>query len=100
MHKHGSRTPPDVVDDDAPTARSKPRNEFAVDTYGRLDVAVNNAARAPDQGPVHEFDPEVWDGIMAVDVREIAQGTLWLASDQSSFVHGTVLQVDGGYINS
>ncbi|MGN6273885.1 MAG: SDR family NAD(P)-dependent oxidoreductase [Protaetiibacter sp.] len=180
--------------------------KFAVDTYGRLDVAVNNAARAPDQGPVHEFDPNVWDAIMAVDVkgvalglkheirqmraqgdggsiinissvsgfrpqpdnpayvsakhavvgltkaaalengavgirinsvapgaidtpmlrdaierfgfdaddyarqlstlgrfgqaREIAQGTLWLASDQSSFVHGTVLQIDGGYINS
>lgn len=32
--------------------------KFAVDTYGRLDVAVNNAARAPDQGPIHEFDPE------------------------------------------
>jgi len=179
--------------------------KFAVATYGRLDVAVNNAARAPDQGPIHEFDPEVWDGVMAVDLkgtalclkheirqmraqgdggsiinissvsgfrpqpdnpayvsakhgvvgltkaaavengmegirinsvapgaidtpmlrdaldrfgfdadayaqqlstlgrfgqaREIAQGTLWLASDASSYVHGTTLQIDGGYIN-
>lgn len=179
--------------------------KFAVDAYGALDVAVNNAARAPDQAPLHEFDPDVWDGIMAVDLkgvalclkyeiaqmlaqgtggsiinissvsgfrpqpltsaynsakhavvgltktaaleygeqgirvnsvapgaidtpmlrdaldrfgfdadeyakqlstlgrfgqaREIAQGSLWLASDASSYVHGTTLQIDGGYIN-
>src|SRR5690606_39542364 len=47
---------------------------FAVDTYGRLDVAVNNAARAPDQGPVHEFDPQVWDAVMAVDLKGVALG--------------------------
>lgn len=46
--------------------------KFAVDTYGRLDAAVNNAARAPDQGGVHEFDPNVWDGIMAVDFKGVA----------------------------
>lgn len=191
----------DVSDEEQVAAMVK----FAVDTYGALDVGVNNAARAPDQGPVHEFDPAVWDGIMAVDLkgvalclkheirqmraqgrggsiinissvsgfrpqpnnpayvsakhavvgltkaaavengeegirinsvapgaidtpmlrdaldrfgfdadayakqlstlgrfgqaREIAQGTLWLASDLSSYVHGTVLQIDGGYIN-
>lgn len=179
--------------------------KFAVDTYGELNVAVNNAARAPDQGAIHEFDPNVWDGVMAVDLkgtalcmkheilqmraqgkggsiinissvsgfrpqphnpayvsakhgvvgltkagavengmenirinsvapgaidtpmlrdaierfgfdadayaqqlstlgrfgqaREIAQGSLWLASDASSYVHGTTLQIDGGYIN-
>ncbi|RRJ88782.1 glucose 1-dehydrogenase [Gulosibacter macacae] len=179
--------------------------KFAVDTYGELNVAVNNAARAPDQAPIADFDANVWDGIMAVDVKgvalglkyqirqmqaqgkggsiinissvsgfrpqpytaaynsakhavlgltktaavevgtegirvnavapgavdtpmlrdalerfnfdpeayaqqlstlgrfaqadEIAQGSMWLASDASSYVHGTCLQIDGGYIN-
>lgn len=178
---------------------------FAVNTYGTLDVAVNNAARKPDQGPVHEFDEDYWDTLMGVDLkgvalslkyelrqmraqgtggsiinissvsgfrpqpdnpayvsakhgvvgltkaaavengelgirvnsvapgaidtpmlrdaierfgfdadayakqlstlgrfgqaREIAQGSLWLASDNASYVTGTTLQIDGGYIN-
>lgn len=179
--------------------------KFAVDTYGELNAAVNNAARAPDQANIEDFDPDVWDGIMAVDLKgvalclkyeirqlkkqgkggsliniasvsgfrpqpqtaaynsakhgvvgltktaalevgldgirvnavapgaidtpmlqqaikdfgfdpveyakqlstlgrfaqseEVAHGSMWLASDQSSYVHGTTLQIDGGYIN-
>ncbi|KAJ5780219.1 hypothetical protein N7457_005379 [Penicillium paradoxum] len=30
--------------------------------------------------------------------HEVAQGSLWLASDQSSFVNGTSLLIDGGYL--
>lgn len=46
--------------------------QFAVDTYGKLDVAVNNAARKPDQGPVHEFDEDYWDLLMSVDLKGVA----------------------------
>ncbi|WP_040948881.1 SDR family oxidoreductase [Gorillibacterium massiliense] len=31
--------------------------------------------------------------------REVAQASLWLASDQSSYVTGTTLHVDAGYTN-
>ncbi|NLG08777.1 MAG: SDR family oxidoreductase [Deinococcales bacterium] len=43
-----------------------------VDAYGRLDVAINNAALTPDDKPVHEFDEEYWDRLMAVDLKGTA----------------------------
>ena len=44
----------------------------AVEKYGRLDVAVNNAALTPDQAPIHEFDEQYWDRIMSVDLKGVA----------------------------
>jgi glucose 1-dehydrogenase len=44
----------------------------AVEVYGRLDVAVNNAALTPDDKPVHEFDEAYWDRLMSVDLKGTA----------------------------
>ena len=33
--------------------------QFTVETYGRLDVAVNNAARTPDDKPLAEMNEDV-----------------------------------------
>lgn len=46
--------------------------DFTVETYGRLDVAVNNAARTPDDKPIAEMDINEFDAIMAVDLRGVA----------------------------
>lgn len=46
--------------------------KFAVDTYGRLDGAVNNAALTPDSAPVHEFDEDYWDRLMSIDLKGTA----------------------------
>lgn len=46
--------------------------QFAVDTYGKLDVAVNNAALTPDDKPADEFDEAYWDRLMAVDLKGAA----------------------------
>ncbi len=45
---------------------------FAVELFGRLDVAVNNAALRPDNAPVAELDEEYWDRLMSVDLKGTA----------------------------
>ncbi|MEJ8662149.1 MULTISPECIES: SDR family NAD(P)-dependent oxidoreductase [Streptomyces] len=44
----------------------------AVQRFGRLDVAVNNAAIAPDKLPVADFDEGYWDRLMAIDLKGTA----------------------------
>lgn len=46
--------------------------KFTVDTYGKLDVAVNNAALTPDDKPVVEFDEDYWNRLIAVDLTGTA----------------------------
>lgn len=43
-----------------------------VATYGRLDVAVNNAAITPDDKVAAEFDEAYWDRLMSVDLKGTA----------------------------
>ena len=44
----------------------------AVDYYGRLDCAVNNAAVPPDSAPLAELDIGVFDRVISVDLRGVA----------------------------
>jgi glucose 1-dehydrogenase len=46
--------------------------QFTVDTYGRLDAAINNAARTPDNKPIADMDEDVYDALMAVDLKGVA----------------------------
>lgn len=93
------------------------------DRFGRLDVAVNNAAgggRTP--APLAEWASTEFDSAISIlterlaeagqaaqdrvaaavplgrigSTTDVAAAALWLCSDQSSFVTGTVLAVDGG----
>ncbi|AUS80990.1 3-oxoacyl-ACP reductase [Actinoalloteichus sp. AHMU CJ021] len=48
-----------------------------VERYGRLDVAVNNAAVAPDDQPVSDFDEQYWDRVLAVDLKGTALSMKW-----------------------
>jgi glucose 1-dehydrogenase len=43
----------------------------AVERYGRLDCAVNNAAVTPDTHPIAELDEQEWDRILAVDLKGV-----------------------------
>jgi glucose 1-dehydrogenase len=44
----------------------------AVERYGRLDCAVNNAAVTPDTHPIAELDETEFDRILAVDLKGVA----------------------------
>jgi glucose 1-dehydrogenase len=44
----------------------------AVERYGRLDCAVNNAAITPDTHPIAELDEEEFDRVLAVDLKGVA----------------------------
>jgi len=46
--------------------------KFTVETYGRLDVALNNAAITPDDKPIAEFDEAYWDRLMSIDLKGVA----------------------------
>ena len=43
--------------------------EAALETFGRLDVLVNNAATNPVFGPLLDIDEDAWDRIMALNVK-------------------------------
>lgn len=43
----------------------------AVRTYGRLDVAFNNAGVFPPEGPLHEMDATIWDSIVDLNLKGI-----------------------------
>lgn len=43
-----------------------------VEKYGRLDIAVNNAALTPDDNFVAEIDFDYWDCLMSVDLKGVA----------------------------
>jgi NAD(P)-dependent dehydrogenase (short-subunit alcohol dehydrogenase family) len=51
--------------------------QAAVDAFGRLDVAVNNAALTPDGKPVADIDENYWDRLMSVDLKGVALCLKW-----------------------
>jgi glucose 1-dehydrogenase len=45
---------------------------FAVERFGRLDVALNNAAITPDDKPLADFDEAYWDRLLSIDLKGVA----------------------------
>lgn len=61
---------------------------FAVERFGRLDAAVNNAALKPDNAPVAEFDEAYWDRLMSVDLKGTALCMKYELAQMVSQGHG------------
>ena len=47
---------------------------FALDTYGRLDVAVNNAGIGGDASPTGEYSIECWNRVIDVNLNGVFYG--------------------------
>ena len=43
----------------------------AIDTYGRLDFAHNNAGIEGTGGPLHEYPEDVWDQVLRVNLTSV-----------------------------
>lgn len=54
----------DVTDRDSVTALA----EVTVEEFSGVDVLVNNADGTGEGGPLHEIDPEDWDGVIDVNL--------------------------------
>ncbi len=63
----GLFVPTDVTDD----GQVQRLVRTAVDTYGRLDVAFNNAGILPPTGPLLEQSEADWDRTLAVDLKGV-----------------------------
>ena len=45
--------------------------QFAVDTFGGLHLAVNNAGFGEAPSPMHQLEPSVFDRVIAVDLKGV-----------------------------
>lgn len=48
--------------------------DYAVKTYGKLDIAVNNAGIGGEQNPIAEMSIEGWQNIIAVNLNSLFYG--------------------------
>lgn len=48
--------------------------KFAVDTYGKLDIACNNAGIAPPSTPLAEVSAELWQKTLSIDLDGVFFG--------------------------
>jgi NAD(P)-dependent dehydrogenase (short-subunit alcohol dehydrogenase family) len=60
-----------VVTDVSSEAQVEALIDTALRTYGRLDIAFNNAGIFAPEGPVHEVATEYWDSVMAINLKGV-----------------------------
>jgi NADP-dependent 3-hydroxy acid dehydrogenase YdfG len=51
--------------------------QAAVDKFGSLDIAVNNAGMHPDSAPIESLDEDYWNRLIAVNLTGVALSMKW-----------------------
>lgn len=102
----GLKNAPDMADYTAAKHGVVGLTKNAALTYARQGIRINGVAPGTVATPaILALPPELQErnaalipmGRIAQPI-EIADATLWLLSDQASFVTGTILSVDGGFL--
>jgi NAD(P)-dependent dehydrogenase (short-subunit alcohol dehydrogenase family) len=80
----------DLTDDD----QCRALIDDAEAAFGAVTVLVNNAVlSASGDGPVADVPPEVWDGVLAVDVRAVAAVCRYAIPSMRRAGHGSIVNV-------
>ena len=69
--------------------------QFAIDTYGTLDIMVNNAGINRD-GMLHKMSKENWDTVIAVDLTGTFYGTQEAVNYMRSKTYGRIINISSG----
>lgn len=67
--------------------------ELALETFGRLDIAVNNAGIAHNPAPVHQMTEEIIDTQFSVNVKGVMFGMKYQIPAMLAQKHGHILNV-------
>jgi dehydrogenase/reductase SDR family protein 4 len=67
--------------------------ETALETFGRLDILVNNAATNPVFGPLLDIEEDAWDRIMALNVKGYLLAAQRAARAMASHGQGAIVNI-------
>jgi NAD(P)-dependent dehydrogenase (short-subunit alcohol dehydrogenase family) len=63
----------------------------AVELYGRVDVFVNNAGVEGAVKPIHDYPVDIFDKVMAVNVRGVWLGLKYMIPEMLKFGQGSII---------
>ncbi|UWR21763.1 SDR family oxidoreductase [Sulfitobacter sp. S190] len=93
---HAAALACDVSDPDA-VARLV---EFAGDTFGSLDVLVNNAGLIDPISRIADSDPEAWGRVVDVNIKGVYHGLRYAIPVMQAQSAGTIINISSGAANS